>query len=87
MFITNGDFDKIRKLVKSINAEVLKDDGFTKKYSSIVYNSMLVDDALNQLEEKRKVENIRTAKRIAERRKLDPTYGGADWYRKKMGRK
>lgn len=79
MNITNQDF---RTFINMADILTKYEDSLTEYEQEVLHEGQCVIDELWQ---KRAKDNLRKAKQIAERRKIDPTYGGADWYRKKKG--
>lgn len=77
MNITNEDYKSIQRVVDIL---VKHEDSLTEEEQEYLHDTQCV---LDELEEKRIKDNIRKAKQIAEKRKLDPTYAGGYSYRKK----
>ena len=83
MFITNEDYSKLADAVTMWQSTGLG-SGLAPKKKKVVDEALIV---LANLAEKKKKDNQRQAKYMAEKRRIDPTYGGADWYQKKKGDK
>lgn len=80
MNITNRQFSALCNLVDAI----AEDKNMVKKYPEI--NEAV--SVIEELKEKKRQENIYKAVYTANKRKMDPTYAGGDWYAKhKKGEK
>lgn len=86
MFITNKDMEVFENLVRTIRQsfeELLVVD----EYRDALYAVRDAESTIQALHQKKDKENVRKTKYMADKRSLNPTYGGADWYQKKKGDK